>query len=237
MEYYYVYQITNLINNKKYFGSTNNVERRWREHKSNSLNSNSHHYNYPLQQAFRKYGLENFKFERLPEIFNTRYTAEERERELIIQYDTIGHNGYNQTIETHNAFTDGTLREGLKNKIIAIDINNPSNTQVFASVTETASFFGTDRHSISKCAQGIARYSKVKEHIFRYLDDNNQIIEPELTSQQVLNEYNRTNPIINGERHNITEWCKIYGISKNAYYKRINKGYSIIEAITIPKKR
>jgi hypothetical protein len=169
------------------------------------MNLNSHHYNYPLQQAFRKYGLDKFKFEKLPEVFNTRFEAEEYEKELIIKYNTIGHNGYNQTIETHNAFTDGSLREGLKNKIIAIDINNSSNTQIFASVTETAKFFGTDRHSISKCAQGIKKYSKVKNHIFRYLDNNNQIIEPELTTQEVLNEYNRTNLIINGERHNITE--------------------------------
>ena len=117
---YFVYQITNLINNKKYFGSTNDIQRRWREHKSHSSNINSHDYNYPLQQAFRKYGIENFEFRILPEEFETRYDAEEYEQKMIIKYNTYGHDGYNQTIQTHNALTDGTIRESLKNKIIGI---------------------------------------------------------------------------------------------------------------------
>lgn len=233
---YFVYQITNLINNKKYFGSTNDTDRRWREHKSNSNNLNSHAYNYPLQQAFRKYGIENFIFEVLPQVFNTRYEAEEYEQEMIIKYDTYGHNGYNQTLQTHNAFTDETIREELKRKIIGIDINNPDNKRIFSSVTEAAKELNTNRQSISKCAQGQIRYSHVKGYILRYINKNGDIIEPELTSEQVLNEYNRKNPVINGERHNITEWCKIYNISTATYYKRIKKGLNEIEALIKPKK-
>lgn len=234
---YFVYQIINLINNKKYFGSTNDIERRWREHKSDSNNINSPHYNYPMQQAFRKYGLENFKFEVLPCEFKTRYDAEEYEQEMIIKYNTYGHNGYNQTIQTHNALTDGAIREGLKNRIIGININNPDDDKkIFSSVTETAKELNTDRHSVSKCAQGQTRYSYVKGYILRYLDENDNIIEPDLTSEQVLDEYNKKNPVINGERHNIKEWCEIYKISTASYYKRIKKGLSVIEALTKPKK-
>lgn len=233
---YYVYQITNLINNKKYFGSTNDVIRRWREHKINSNNIKSCAYNYPLQKAFRKYGINNFKFEILPKEFSTRYDAEEYEQSMIIQYDTYGHNGYNQTIQTHNALTDEIIRNSLKNRIIAIDINNPNNKRIFSSVTETAKELQTDRGSVSKCACGNVRYSKVKGYILRYLDDNDNIIEPKLTSKQVLEEYNRKNPLINGIRHNIKEWCKIYKISEASYYNRIKKGLSVIEALTKPKK-
>ena len=211
------------------------LQRRWREHKSDSNNVNSPHYNYPLQQSFRKYGLENFEFKSLQE-FETRYDAEEYEQQMIIKYDTYGHGGYNQTIQTHNAFTDGTIRDGLKNKIIGIDINNPDNRKFFSSVTEAAKELGTDRHSIAKCAQGQTRYSYVKGYILRYADKNNNIIEPKLTSQQALDEYNRKNPLINGERHNIKEWCEIYNISTTSYYKRIKKGLSVIDALTKPKK-
>ena len=237
MEKYFIYQITNLINNKKYFGSTNDIERRWREHKSNSFNPNAHSYNYPLALAFRKYGLENFYFYQFPQVFNSRYEAEEFEHQLIIENQTHLHNGYNQTSITHNALTDGEIRNGLKHKIIAIDINNPNTTKYFDSVTNAAKYFITDRHSVSKCAQGIKRYSNVKQQVFRYLDENNNIIEPKLTSKEVIDDYNRKNPYINGERHNITEWCKIYGITRTCYYKRLKQGYDYIEALTMPKKK
>ena len=55
---YTVYKITNKINNKIYIGSTNDITRRWREHKSHAFNPNCNDYNYPLQQAIRKYGLD-----------------------------------------------------------------------------------------------------------------------------------------------------------------------------------
>lgn len=236
MEKFYVYQITNLINNKKYFGSTNNIKRRWKEHKSDSQNSNSPHYNYPLQLAFRKYGIENFKLEQLSKEFSTRYDAEEYEHELILKYDTVGHNGYNQIIETHNALTDGKIRQKLSNKIIAINIDNPNEKILYNSVSEAAKSVQTERKSISQCAKGEKRYSKVKNYIFRYVDENGNIIEPILTSEQVLKDYNEKNPVIDGKRHNIKEWCQIYGISTASFYKRIKKGYSIIDAITMPKK-
>ena len=66
-----IYQIKNKINNKKYIGSTrvtghkfpcrNGFFKRWTTHK-NSLNNNSHR-NYHLQNAWNKYGEQNFEFE------------------------------------------------------------------------------------------------------------------------------------------------------------------------------
>lgn len=52
-----VYKITNKINNKCYIGSSIRTEKRWKQHINASNNLNSPHYNYPLYQAFRKYGL------------------------------------------------------------------------------------------------------------------------------------------------------------------------------------
>lgn len=55
----YVYQITNLINNKLYIGITNDYKKRWSNHKS--CNSP----NMVICKAIKKYGVNNFKFELL----------------------------------------------------------------------------------------------------------------------------------------------------------------------------
>ncbi len=62
---FYCYKITNLINNKVYIGKTNNIKVRWLAHKSRSFNINDSRYNYPISNAFRKYGVDNFKIETL----------------------------------------------------------------------------------------------------------------------------------------------------------------------------
>jgi hypothetical protein len=55
-----IYQIQNKINNKIYIGSTNNINKRWNNHKS-KLNNKIHENSY-LQAAWDKYGEENFEF-------------------------------------------------------------------------------------------------------------------------------------------------------------------------------
>lgn len=56
-----IYKITNLINNKMYYGSSFNLFNRCHNHKMN-LRRNTHH-NQHLQYAWNKYGEENFVFE------------------------------------------------------------------------------------------------------------------------------------------------------------------------------
>lgn len=58
-----IYIITNIVNNKKYIGSSLNYKQRLRQHKY-SLRKNSH-YNKHLQSSFNKYGEENFTFKLL----------------------------------------------------------------------------------------------------------------------------------------------------------------------------
>lgn len=49
----------------------------------------------------------------------------------------------------------------------------------------------------------------------------------------------RNNHIIefNNERHCISEWARITGISKTAILSRISRGWSIVEALTVPSSR
>lgn len=90
----YIYKITNKITNKCYIGETKktNPELRWNEHKSKIEKG----IGCPaLQDAVKKYGIENFKFEILIICFDEdRYKFE---KEYIKKYNSIAPNGYNLT--------------------------------------------------------------------------------------------------------------------------------------------
>ena len=58
-----VYQIRNMQNGKIYVGSSVNLNKRWREHRS-ALNNNRH-WNNHLQRAWNRYGFEAFVYEPL----------------------------------------------------------------------------------------------------------------------------------------------------------------------------
>ena len=90
----YIYKITNKLTHKCYIGETkkSNPELRWNEHKSKIEKG----IGCPaLQDAVKKYGIENFKFEVLIICFDEdRYKFE---KEYIKKYNSIAPNGYNLT--------------------------------------------------------------------------------------------------------------------------------------------
>lgn len=86
-----IYKITNLINNKVYIGQSINIESRWTHHKNYETNK-SH---YPLYCAFKKYGIENFKFEIIELCSIDKLNTQEQY--WINFYDSYK-NGYNLTI-------------------------------------------------------------------------------------------------------------------------------------------
>lgn len=91
---YQIYKITNKINNKIYIGSSIDVHRRWRHHIGASKNSKDHHYNYPLMQDFREYGIDNFTFEIISNAKNWEDMIK-IEHDYIIKEDCIFPKGYN----------------------------------------------------------------------------------------------------------------------------------------------
>lgn len=98
-----IYKITNLINNNAYIGLSINIEKRWQAHKERSQDQNNKEYNKILYAAFRKYGIDNFKFE----ILEICQPQELKQKEIywIAYYDTY-RNGYNATpggdlVDTH----------------------------------------------------------------------------------------------------------------------------------------
>jgi len=57
---FYIYLITNLLNNKIYIGQTNNPSLRWSQHKSNAKYNRV---NQLITRSIKKYGSSNFVFE------------------------------------------------------------------------------------------------------------------------------------------------------------------------------
>lgn len=114
-----IYKITNTINEKSYIGQSTDIYRRWRTEIADSNNVNSDSYNYPLMRSFRKYGIDNFKFEVVEECDIEELN--QKEIYWINYFDTFFH-GYNQTFGG-----DATIKQP-KEKIIGIisDLINTS---------------------------------------------------------------------------------------------------------------
>jgi group I intron endonuclease len=96
---YYLYKITNQINEKKYIGQSIAPKQRWYDHKQASNNPK-----VPIQFAIKKYGQENFEFEVIA-CCKSQDDANLVETQLVKQYDSFISNckGYNATYGGSNA--------------------------------------------------------------------------------------------------------------------------------------
>jgi group I intron endonuclease len=72
-----IYCILNILNNKRYIGCSQHINRRWCHHKNN-LRKNKHN-NYYLQKSWNKYGEEYFNF----------YIIEECSKELLKELEVF----------------------------------------------------------------------------------------------------------------------------------------------------
>jgi group I intron endonuclease len=88
----YLYRIVNTINGIQYIGQSVNVEKRWQDHRW-FLNNNSHHNEF-LQNAWKKYGEEAFRFELIAE-FQSRDELNAAEAFHIETSGSMYPNGYN----------------------------------------------------------------------------------------------------------------------------------------------
>lgn len=89
-----IYKITNRINQKCYIGQSDNIKRRWKDHRGSAFNPNDADYNHPLYRSMRKHGIENFLFEVLEEC--SKDNLDDREIFYIAKYNSY-EDGYNLT--------------------------------------------------------------------------------------------------------------------------------------------
>ena len=110
-----IYCIENLINGKKYIGSSKNIYHRWKQHIFN-LNGNIH-INDHLQSSWNKYGKDNFTFYIIEKCLQDELC--DREKYYISKFNTTNNkHGYNMT-----SGGDGicNLREECVDKIMDMD--------------------------------------------------------------------------------------------------------------------
>lgn len=103
-----VYAIVNLLNNKKYIGSTNSLRKRFRQH-FNDL-SKQKHANTILQKAFNKYGFKHFGFiilERCENIISTLLNIEQKYIDELGDYNICKEAGTTRGVNhTHKPMSE-----------------------------------------------------------------------------------------------------------------------------------
>lgn len=188
---YQIYKITNQKNGMVYIGSSIDVERRWRNHKEASINEKDHHYNYPLMIAFREFGITNFTFE-IVETLPDWKTMIKAEHDWIIKENCTIPNGYNQTSKTDTPMLDPAIAKRMSDtkrakygkQVCEIDSFGHI-INVWQSIAEASEKTGLDRFKISSVCNGIRLTTGNK--IFRFLNEENQIVEPKPKNNQVQN--------------------------------------------------
>jgi group I intron endonuclease len=117
-----IYKIVNIINNKIYIGSSNNIINRWKLHRRDLFKNK--HDNFHLQFSWNKYGEDNFIFEIVEEVLDKTLLLE-REQYYLDFYKSyekeIGYNilkiagnslGFKHTEETKQKLSE--LNKGKK---------------------------------------------------------------------------------------------------------------------------
>jgi hypothetical protein len=139
---------------------------------------------YPLYQAIRKYGIENFTFEILLEKECSETEIRKIEHDYIIKFDTVSPNGYNQTSDTEHPLNDPatyqkmkeTKRENAK-RVIMLNSSNEDVIGIYRSIVDCAEEKGIDEKKIAACCRGERKTTH--GYYFYWLDDNDDIIYPE----------------------------------------------------------
>lgn len=245
-----IYKITNIINGKSYIGQSTNIHRRWQAEIADSNNINCHSYDYPLMRAFRKYGIDNFKFEIIEECRSEELN--QKEVYWIDYFDTFFH-GYNQTLGG-----DTTIRQPKENIIGVIsDLTNTNMMHKDIAIkwdmsTEMVQGINTGRYwkhntnyplqkrqmaKISyceKCGKEITKGSKMCIDCYNVLQtiNSNKPDKESLIKDLCILQGNFTRV---GKKYGVTDntvrkWCKKYGMSnKSSDYKDLDYDIKFIE--------
>lgn len=175
--YGYVYEVLNLVNQKKYIGSTKSPFKRWIEHLRAAFTEDNPSYNYPLQSAIRKYTVDKF-------VFHVLYTnipneqLSDKERDTIIERNTLSNIGwgYNQTLETSCALRDNFESKSKRCKCALVD-SDDNIVEIFDSYHSASRNVFGDKNKASHIRQVCkGDRNTVCGRIFRDLDENNLVV-------------------------------------------------------------
>ena len=195
-----IYAIINLLNNKKYVGSTKYLRKRYRQH-LNDLIQNKHP-NCHLQRAVNKYGIDKFAFvilERCQDVFDTLKSLEQKYINTFGDYNIckiayrppVNHKGH-EISEWHRKLVadlnrnriwkkESLLKKSLYMKnseitkkqrkpVLQYDLNG-NFIREFSSVQEAAEFTGNKNHRVSIKRCCQGKYKKAYNFKWRYKND------------------------------------------------------------------
>lgn len=242
-----IYKITNIKNNKVYIGQTIDFRERVRQHKQIPFRHNSKEKDKPLYKAMRKYGIESFRFEKIYKC-KTFDEANFKEIELIKEYNSCvdsgggynldlgGKNGNKSALtkskisEAHKGYGGGSFgkRKGeayRARRVVCLETKKEYNSLMeCAEDVYGLNYSKTDLLKIGTCANPNSNRFSHKGFTFRYLDDNNNIIE-KISKPLSKGEFNKGMKIIELKTglvfEKISECSKYFGISSNMIRDRV----------------
>lgn len=150
-----IYKIKNLLNGNVYIGQSVDIEKRWSTHKAEL--KNNYHHNIHLQNAWNKYGEENFEFSIVEECNINQ--LDEREIYWISKFNSYG-NGYNLT-------SGGGNTESFSKSIIQFDCGG-NELMRYASISEAETSTGVCYSQISECCSN--KRKTAGGYIWQYAD-------------------------------------------------------------------
>lgn len=181
----YIYSFINLINQKRYIGSTiQDPQRRYKQHIYHAFHEKDSKYNYPLYCAIRKYSLENFSFEILLEFDGDYQELLNLEKQLIVKYNTICPFGYNQTTDTTHPINDpntykkiSETKRNKSNQVIVLSKDQENILGIYRSIADCAEITGLNEKKIAACCRG--ERLTTNDVVCYWLDNNDDLIIPQ----------------------------------------------------------
>lgn len=176
-----IYEILNIVTNKRYIGMSKCIQYRWDNHKQDL--KNNRHSNPHLQESYNKYGKECFQFKILEHISkeNTKEYFEQIELKWVNLFDTLNpKKGYNMTKPTDVYFYKKKKPIFKKSPVClnTLKIYCITNSKTYNSVKECCLELGLKEKSVRSCYRywnnpPKERRKSVKGYMFCKLDEYN----------------------------------------------------------------
>lgn len=177
-----IYSIMNKLNNKIYIGQSVDINKRFIKHRT-LLNNNKHN-NLHLQQAWNKYGENNFEFSIIE--YCEKCDLNGKEKYWINYYNSTNkNNGYNIAIggsankgfhHTKESIEKMLISRGYDgNYIVQLDLNNRF-LAMWENPNIASKILNVDVRGIYNCINHKNNIKTINEYIWLYLDEYLSVI-------------------------------------------------------------
>ena len=214
-----LYKITNNLNNKVYIGQSLHPDKRWWEH---CQRAKTHSDDYPIHLAISKYGESNFTFE----VLEWTEDYDNRERELIKEYNSLSPNGYN-LIEGGPSpvmYGENHPRNRVKNEDLPLIIQDLKNNKL--SDREIAIKYNLTDKIIADINHGYSHKIKDETYPIRVKKGRQKLTEVQAEEIKILLKTTSLSYQAIADKYNVTKG-NIYQINRGTNFYREKDKYPI----------